>query len=114
MNGRRLVTWQFELLDSALAAGTTIALRSFGAMASAATPKPSDRRERHRMVAEKAEAFQAGWFAAGVEYNRILWQAAMTGSTFPAGAWLSLVRAAFQPARVTARRNARRLTRKSR
>lgn len=113
MSRRRFVTWQFELLESALAAGTTIALRSSDLMGSVAAGKPPDWREGNRMVAEKAEAFAAGLFAAGAAYNRLWWRAALTGSMSPAGAWLHLIRAASGPARVTVGRNAKRLTRRS-
>ena len=111
---RRFVTWQFELLENALAAGTTIALRSSDAAYAAAKGKPRDAREANRMVAEKAEAFSAGMFAAGLEYQRQWWQTALSGSLAPADAWLHVVRAASQPARVTVRRNARRLSRRGR
>ena len=114
MSRRRFVSWQFELLESSLAAGTTIALRSMDLMGSITAGKLPDPRESHRMVAEKAEAFAAGMFAAGAAYHRLWWQAALTGSITPAGAWLQLTRAASRPAQVTVGRNAKRLTRRSR
>lgn len=111
---RRRYMWQLELMETALAAGTTIALRTSDAMSSVAAGKRPDARESSRMVGEKMEAFSAGLFAAGLAYNRLWWQAALSGRFTAAGAGLQLVRAASQPARTKVRRNARRLTRKSR
>jgi hypothetical protein len=111
---RRFAIWQFELLESALAASTTIALRSSGMMSAIAAGKQTDLREGTRMVTEKAEATSAGLLAAGLEWNRLWWRASLTGSLVPAVAWLDLIRAASRPARVTARGNARRLTRRGR
>jgi hypothetical protein len=108
------MSWQFELLENSLAAATTIALRTSDAMSSVAAGNRPDAREGKRMVGEKMEAFSAGLMAAGLAYNRLCWQAAMTGRFTPAAAWLQLVQAASQPARVKVQRNARRLTRRSR
>ena len=114
MTRRRYMSWQFELLENALAAGTTMALRTSDAMFSVAAGKRPDAREGNRMVGEKMEAFSAGLFATGLAYNRLCWQAALSGRFTPAGAGLQLIRAASQPARTKVRRNARRLTRRSR
>jgi hypothetical protein len=114
MTRRRYMSWQFELLENALAANTTIALRTFDAMFSAAAGKRPDARENTRMVAEKMEAFSSGLLAAGLACHRLWWQAALTGRLTPAAAWLQLARAASQPARVKVRGNAKRLTRRSR
>ena len=114
MSKRPFMMWQFELLESALAAGTTIALRTSGMTSSVAAGKAPDPRETSRMVAEKAEAFSAGMFAATLACNRLWWQAASTGSVAPADAWLKVARAASKPGRVTVRRNARRLSRRAR
>jgi hypothetical protein len=114
MTPRRYTRWQFEMMESALAAGTTIALRSSEMMSDAATGNLPDRREGNLMVTEKAQAFSAGLFAAGLEYNRLWLKASMAGSLMPASTWLQMVRAASKPGHVTVRRNARRLTRRSR
>ncbi len=114
MVNRRFAIWQFELLESALAASTTIALRTSGMMSAIAAGKQTDLREGTRMVTEKAEALSAGAFAAGLEWNRLWWRASLTGSLVPAVAWLDLIRAASRPARVKVRGNARRLTRRGR
>jgi len=114
MSKRPFMMWQFEMLESALAAGTTIALRTSGLASSMAAGKSPDRRETTRMVAEKAEAFSAGMLAAGLACHRLWWQAALAGSVVPADAWLQLVSAASRPGRVTVRRNARRLSRRTR
>jgi hypothetical protein len=111
---RHFMRWHFELMQSALAAGTTIALRSSDMMSAAAAGKRPDRREGNRMVTEKAEAFSAGLFAAGLEYNRLWLKASLAGSLMPPGTWLHLTRAASQPGRLTVRRNARRLTHRGR
>ena len=111
---RPFMMWQFELLESALAAGTTIALRSSGLASSVAAGKAPDPRETTRMVAEKAEAFSAGMVAASLACHRLWWQAALSGSLAPADAWLKVARAGSKPGRVTVRRNARRLSRRVR
>lgn len=111
---RHYTTWQFELLHSALAAGTTIALRTSDALGSAAAGRRPDRREGTLMVMEKAEAISAGMFAAWLEINRQWWQAWTRGSLAPADAWIGLMRAASRPARTTVRGNARRLSRRNR
>jgi hypothetical protein len=111
---RRLMNWQFQLLESALAASTTIALRSSDAMSAAAAGKQPDRREGNLMVTEKAAALSAGYFAAALELNRQWLRASMTGSLPPADAWLRLLQAGAKPARATVRKNARRLTRRGR
>ena len=114
MTRRRYMSWQFELLENALAANTTIALRTSDAMFAVAAGKRPDARESTRMVAEKMEALSSGLLAAGLACHRLGWQAALSGSYTPAAAWLQLARAASQPARVKVRGNARRLTRRSR
>ena len=114
MTRRHFASWQFELLENSLAAATTIALRTSDAMSSVAAGKRPDAREANRMVGEKVEAFSAGLFAAGLAYNRLWWQAVLSGPFTPAGAWLQLARAASQPTRGKVRSNARRLTRRSR
>ena len=114
MTPRHYMRLQFELMESALAAGTTIALRSSDMISAAAAGKPPDRREGNLMVTEKAQAFSAGLYAAGVEYNRLWLKASLSGSLMPASTWLQLAHAASRPGHVTVRRNARRLTRRSR
>ena len=111
---RRLMNWQFELLESVLAASTTIALRSSDAMSAVAAGKQPDRREGNLMVTEKAAALSAGYFAAALELNRQWLRASMTGSLSPADAWLRLLQAGSKPARVSVRKNARRLSRRGR
>ena len=111
---RRFMTWQFQLLESALAASTTIALRSSDAMSAVAAGKQPDRREGNLMVTEKAAALSAGYFAAALELNRQWLKASMTGSLAPTDAWLRLLQAGSNPARVTVRKNARRLSRRGR
>jgi hypothetical protein len=111
---RRFMTWQFQLLESALAASTTIALRSSDAMSAAAAGKRPNRREGNLMVTEKAAALSAGYFAAALELNRQWLRASMTGSLAPADAWLRLLQAGSKPARATVRKNAKRLTRRGR
>jgi hypothetical protein len=114
MLSRRFTTWQFEVLESALAAGTTIALRSSDAMGGLATGKRPNHRENNLMVAEKAAALSAGVFAVGLEMNRQWMRAAMTGSLAPADSWLRLLQAGSKPARVSVRKNARRLSKRTR
>jgi hypothetical protein len=114
MTPRHFMRWQFEMMQSALAASTTIALRSSDMVSAAAAGKRPDRREGNLMVTEKAGAFSAGLFAAGLEFNRLWLKASLAGSLMPAGTWLHLTRAASQPGRLTVRRNARRLTRRRR
>lgn len=109
---RRFMTWQFQLLESALAASTTIALRSSDAMSAVAAGKQPDRREGNLMVTEKAAALSAGYFAAALELNRQWLRASMTGLLPPADAWLRLLQAGAKPARTTVRKNARRLSRR--
>ena len=111
---RRFTAWQFEVLESALAAGTTIALRSSDAMGDLAAGRQPDRREGKLMVTEKAAALSAGFFAAGLELNRQWLRASTTGSLAPADAWLRLLQAGSKPARVSVRKNARRLSRRTR
>ena len=114
MNSRRFTAWQFEVLESALAAGTTIALRSSDVMGDLAAGRRPDRREGNLMVTEKVAALSAGCFAVGLEMNRQWLRAAMTGSLAPADAWVRLLQAGSKPARVSVRKNARRLTRRTR
>ena len=114
MTSRRFTAWQFEVLESALAAGTTIALRSSDVMGDLAAGKRPDRREGNLMVTEKAAALSAGCFAVGLELNRQWLRAAMTGSLAPADAWLRLLQAGSKPARLSARKNARRLSKRTR
>jgi hypothetical protein len=114
MISRRYMNWQFEVLESALAASTTIALRSSDVMGAVAAGKLPDRREGNLMVTEKAAALSAGVFAAVLELNRQWLRASMTGSLAPADAWLRLLQAGSKPARVSVRKNARRLTRRGR
>jgi hypothetical protein len=114
MLSRRFTTWQFEVLESALAAGTTIALRSSDAMGDLAAGKRPNHREGNLMVTEKAAALTAGWFAVGLELNRQWLRASMTGSLAPADAWLRLLQAGSKPGRVSVRKNARRLSRRTR
>ena len=71
MTPQRFMAWQFELMATALAAGTTIAIRSFGLMHSAAAGRPPDRRESARMLAEKADALSTGLLAATLECSRL-------------------------------------------
>ena len=111
---RRFMTWQFEVLESALAAGTTIALRSSDVMGDLAAGRRPDRREGNLMVTEKAAALSAGCFAVGLEMNRQWMRAAMTGSLAPADSWLRLLQAGSTPARVSVRKNAKRLSRRTR
>lgn len=111
---RRFMTWQFEVLESALAAGTTIALRSSDVMGDLAAGRRPDRREGNLMVTEKAAALSAGCFAAALELNRQWLRASMTGSLAPADAWVRLLQAGSKPARVSVRKNARRLSRRTR
>ena len=101
MTPQRLITWQFELMATALAASTTIAIRSLNLMNSTAAGKLPERRETTRMVTEKAQAFSAGASVAMLEWNRLWWRAAMAGSMAPFGfttAWLDVIRAASRPA----------------
>jgi hypothetical protein len=114
MLSRRFTTWQFEVLESALAAGTTIALRSSDAMGDLAAGKRPDQRENSLMVTEKAAALSAGLFAAGLEMNRQWMRAAMTGSLAPADSWLRLLQAGSKPARLSVRKNAKRLSKRTR
>ena len=110
----RFMTWQFDMLESALAAGTTIALRSSDAMGDLAAGKRPDQREGRLMVTEKAAALSAGVFAAGLELNRQWLRASMTGSLAPADSWLRLLQAGSKPARVSVRKNAKRLSKRTR
>ena len=110
----RFTTWQFEVLESALAAGTTIALRSSDVMGDLAAGKRPNHREGSLMVTEKAAALSAGLFAAGLELNRQWLRASMTGSLAPADAWLRLIQAGSKPARVSVRKNAKRLRKRTR
>lgn len=114
MRKRSSMTWQFEMLESALAASTTIALRSLGLASSYAAGKAPDARETTRMVAEKSQAFTDGMLAASLACHRLWWQAALSRSLAPADAWLKVARAGSKPGRVTVRRNARRLSRRVR
>ena len=113
---QRLISWQVELFGTALAAGTTIALRSIAIAQAIAAGKWPESRESRRMVTEKAHAFSAGMVAATLELNRIWLRMALAGwrqQSALATAWLDAAQAAGKPAGIAARRNARRLKRRS-
>ena len=116
MTPQRFMAWQSEVLGTVLAANTTMALRSFRVMQALAAGKLPEQRESVRMVTEKAGAFSTGLFAAMVEIQRLWWRTAFNGwrvqSGFPT-VGLDIVRASGQPARMAARRNARRLSRRT-